>query len=685
MKNLSKWLSFASGRQDVVLAVMLMIAVFMMILPLPTIIVDMLIALNLAMALMLLMTSIYVRDPLDMSALPSLLLITTLFRLALTVSTSRLILLQHDAGEIVTAFGNFVVGGNLAVGIIVFSIITIVQFIVITKGAERVAEVGARFSLDAMPGKQMSIDGDLRAGTIDAAEAKRQRGVVQKESQLYGAMDGSMKFVKGDAIAGIIVILVNIVGGIAVGTMQHGMAVGKALEVYAVLSIGDGLIAQIPALIISIAAGIVVTRVPGEKRDNLAQDLVTQFSRQPHALMIAGGVMLAFAVVPGFPVLIFLPLGIAIGMMGYFARARALAGGATEAGDGADPTGEKLSEKMEPGAEPLTLRVSPDLATAPGLEDMLEATRWQKFERLGIALQPVGVVSDPTLPPATFALLLYSERVVQISLPADKLLLARQSAPVPVASGRDVLPFGGLTLQWIDARDELAVSQTGLPVVRGIERIGYVISLVIDRFADDFVGVQETRFLMDSMEGRYAELIKELQRQLPVAKVSEILQRLVAEAISIRDLRTVFEALVEWAPKEKEAVMLTEYVRVALRRQIVGRHTHGGERANVWLIGDGIENAIRDSVRQTAAGSYSTLPGDEIAKVVARIAAAIAGREDVDAAIVTAIDVRRFLRKFLEREYSRLPVLSFQELGDDVELHVLGNIDLIGELDSAYA
>ncbi len=685
IKRLSTWLATVGGRQDVVLAVMLMVAVFMMILPLPTILVDLLIAINLGLALLLLMTAIYVRDPLDLSALPSLLLITTLFRLALTVSTSRLILLQHDAGEIVTAFGNFVVGGNLAVGIIVFSIITVVQFIVITKGAERVAEVGARFSLDAMPGKQMSIDGDLRAGTIDANEAKRQRQLVQKESQLYGAMDGSMKFVTGAAIAGIIVILVNIVGGIAVGTMQHDMGVGKALEVYSVLSIGDGLIAQIPALIISIAAGIVVTRVPGEKRENLAQDLVNQFSRQPNALMIAAGVLLLFALVPGFPALIFMPLGVLLGLVAFYARRRARSVAANTADQGGAVTDGDGETRMTPGAEPLSLKMAKDVAALPGLAEALEALRWQKFERLGIALPRIELVAEAGLPAGSFSVLLYSEPVLKVAMPAGRLLLARQTPAMPIAERVDNLPFGGLTLQWIAPEHQASLAQSGLSLLAGSQAVSYATALTVDRFADEFIGVQETRYLMDAMEARYGELVKELQRQLPISKVSEVLQRLVAEGISIRDLRTIFEALIEWSPKEKETVMLTEYVRVALRRQIVGRHTRGEGRINVWLIGDGIENMIRDSVRQTAAGAYSTLQGDQIEAIVARIKAGIAGREDMEGALVTAIDVRRFLRKFLERELFSVPVLSYQELGDDVQLHVLGNIDMIGEYDDAYA
>ena len=312
MNKLTRVLNQIGKRQDMMLAAMLMAAIFMMILPLPTVIIDALISVNLTLAIILLMLAIYIDSPVEFSAFPSILLITTLFRLALTVSTSRLILLQHDAGHIVSAFGNFVVGGNLVVGLIIFLIITIVQFIVITKGGERVAEVSARFSLDGMPGKQMSIDGDLRAGVIDAQEAKYLRGQVQKESQLYGAMDGAMKFVKGDAIASLIVILVNLVGGLCVGIFVHGMDASTALGTYAILSIGSGLLDQIPGLLISITAGMVVTRVPDEDKQNLARTVVGQLISKPMALMAAAVLILIFALIPGFPFFDFLTLSLLI-------------------------------------------------------------------------------------------------------------------------------------------------------------------------------------------------------------------------------------------------------------------------------------------------------------------------------------------------------------------------------------
>ncbi|TCK32008.1 type III secretion protein V [Paraburkholderia sp. BL8N3] len=681
MKRISGWLNFSGGRQEMLLAVMLMLAVFMMILPLPTFLVDVLIAINIALSILLLLTSISVSEPLEFSVFPSLLLILALYRLALTVSTSKLILLQHDAGDIVSAFGNFVVGGNLAVGITVFGIVTIVQFIVITKGAERVAEVGARFSLDGMPGKQMSIDGDMRAGAIDAVEAKRLRSLVQKESQLYGAMDGAMKFVKGDAIAGIIVILVNIIGGMLMGVFQNGMDASEAVSVYSVLSIGDGLIAQIPALIVSIAAGIMATRVPGEERHHLAHELGSQIMRRPQMLMVIAGMLVVFALIPGFPMVVFLPLAAATAGLAILAvrpAKRAGADGAKAAG------GSEVQASVTPGADALTVKFAPGSIDEKVLADGLEHLRWSTFDKLGVAVPPMRLKADPSMSAENIQVCLYDEPVLTQRVPGKLILLAKQGMDAPAAAQVDRLPFGGFVLNWLEPGAADGLAAIGAPLARDEERIVYCVSLVIDRFAEEFIGVQEARHLMDAMEERYPELVKELQRQLQINKVAEVLQRIVAERISIRDLRTVFQALIKWAPKEKEAVMLCEYVRVALRRQIIGRHRSVQGNIGVWLVGETIENMIRSSIRQTAAGSYSTLAQPQIDAVLASIQTARAGREDA-AALLTEIDVRRFLRKFIERDMFHIPVLSYQELGDDANLKVLGNIDLDEEFSDANA
>ncbi|VWD64435.1 type III secretion protein [Burkholderia lata] len=682
--KLKSLLHVLQQRQDVVLAAMLLLAIFMMIVPLPTLLVDVLIAVNLALSITLLMMSVYIREPMEFSVFPSVLLITTMYRLALTISTTRLILLQQDAGEIVYSFGNFAVGGNLAVGLIVFAIITVVQFIVITKGSERVAEVSARFSLDAMPGKQMSIDGDMRAGIIGAAEAHQQRLLVQKESQLYGAMDGAMKFIKGDAIASIIVILVNIFGGIAVGVFMHGISAGEAASTYAVLAVGDGLIAQIPALLISIAAGIIVTRVPSETRRNLADELSTQILRQRHALWIVSGVLVLFACLPGFPTLIFLALAAFIAggtfLLSQQAGSRYTAGAIMETS--ADYGAPSRNMTPSVGAIPLLLRVPSELAYDTALIHALAELRQQRLEQLGLPLPEIQLQANTSLDHQHITFLLYQEPVLKLEL-RQLLLLDASNTLLPHAVARDQLPFGGHILQWAEPTQADSLTALGIVFHRDHERIIHLVSLALDRHASELIGVQETRYLMDQMEQRYGELVKELQRHLPVSRVAEVLQRLVAECVSIRDLRAVFEALVEWAPREKDPVMLTEYARMALRRHIVGHHRNGQPWISAWVIGGQIEQNVRESIRQTSAGPYSTLSAEESHKIVGQVRTALEQSRPTGTVLITAIDVRRFVRKLIEHELSGVPVLSFQEIGEEAELKVLGHIEMIGETSAA--
>lgn len=671
---LVRGLNMITARQDGFLAVMLLVAVFMMILPLPTVMVDVLIAINLAFSLILLMIAIYVREPLDFSVFPALLLITTLYRLALTISTTRLVLLQHDAGEIVEAFGQFVVGGNLAVGMIIFTIITVVQFIVITKGSERVAEVSARFSLDGMPGKQMSIDGDMRAGVIDAAEAKRLRERVQKESRLFGAMDGAMKFVKGDAIAGIIVILVNIIGGITIGVLQHQMSTEQAMATYAVLSVGDGLCAQIPSLLISITAGIIVTRVPGSHKQSLAKELVVQVGRQPDALWLAAIILVVFALLPGFPFLIFMALAVAVATPAFLLYRKNRRVPQDNRANMAGENSASSGQHMTPGAVPLMLHCAANLHY-PHLGRDIDGLRWRWFEHLGVPLPEVVIHCDPTLAANTLSVLVYQERVLDIVLPPDGLLLMQPDSAL--ASCSQTLGSKMGSFDWLDAEQGIQARSLGISYIEGHQRIMHCLTRVFERHTAEFIGVQETRYLMDAMEGRYGELVKELQRQMPVGKVAEILQRLVDENISIRDLRAIFGALVVWSPKEKDTVMLTEYARIALRRHLCRRFSNNKEWLSVLRLGEGVENLIRDSIRQTSAGTYSALEERPSRLIFNKINCAFA--ENPAAVLLTTLDVRRFVRKMIERDLFTLPVLSWQELGDGVDINVVGTIELIGE------
>jgi type III secretion protein V len=672
MNKIDKFLKLFAGRQDVVLAIILILAVFMIIIPLPTVVVDALIAINLSVSLLLLMISVYVREPLEFSAFPAVLLITTLYRLSLSISTTRLILMQHDAGEIVYTFGNFAVGGNIGIGLIIFTIITIVQFIVITKGSERVAEVGARFSLDGMPGKQMSIDGDMRAGIIDAMEAKRLRALVQKESQLYGAMDGAMKFVKGDAIASIIIIFVNIFGGVGVGMMVHNMTASQALHTYTILSIGDGLIAQIPALLISITAGIIVTRVPGEVRQNLGTDLAQQMGRQPKPLFMAAFMLLCFALLPGFPKMVFLALSMALLLAGWGLTGKKWRkGGINHQASG----GEQL-EELKPGSTPIILEL-PAAAICESIKTKLLTLRWALFERTGVMFPEVVIHANHFNNNAR--ILLYQEQVLQFTVDETNVLAYALPAGAE-ASDRQVLTLPNNQKVYLINRVHHALLSEHDEVLSydNGEIYCHLMERVMLMHAKEFIGVQETRLLMDSMEQQYSELVKELQRQLPISKATDILQRLVEEGISIRDLRTIFEALLVWAAKEKDVVVLTEYVRIALRRHILSRHQDENANLKVWVIGSALENCIRESIRQTSAGAYSSLESDQVQRILAEIGQAT--QNAGEGILLTSLDVRRYLKRIIEREYPLFNALSFQEIGDDARLQVLGNIELIGDV-----
>ncbi len=667
MNRLNRWLQVLSGRQDIILAIVLILTVFMIILPLPTLLIDILIAINFTVSLLLLMIAIYVNEPLEFSAFPAVLLITTLFRLSLSISTTRLILLQHDAGEIIYAFGDYVVGGNIVIGLIIFLIITIVQFIVITKGSERVAEVGARFSLDGMPGKQMSIDGDMRAGTIDAAEAKRLRSLVQKESQLYGAMDGAMKFVKGDAIASMIIVAVNIFGGMAVGMLVHGMPASEAIQTYSILSIGDGLISQIPALLISITAGIIVTRVPGQKQQNLANEMIEQMAHQPQPLFLASGMLLLFSILPGFPSLVFLTLSLLIGGAGWFLAGKPFLKKKKGAGPGQESpfnAENSLLTEFKPGSIPLTLSVSKNLRSHE-LEKALLVLRWNIFNQLGVII-PAIEFNENNLE-SVVEIYLYQEKIVHFSLEPDDILFNVEQTEL---TGNKITLYPGRVLYQYAKQDVKEENSA----ISGDARITYCLEKVIRYYAKEFLGVQETKLLMDAMEQDYDELIKEVQRKLPLSEVASILQHLVQEDISIRDLRTIFETLIFWATKEKDSIVLTEYVRTGLRRHIIGRYLGNSEALDIWIIGDVMEEMIRNSIRQTATGTYSILDIDDTQRIISVINDALNGMQD--GLLITSIDIRRHLRKIIEMDLIDINVVSFQEVGSSVKFNVLGNIDL---------
>ena len=685
----------AANRNDVVLAVMLVAIIFMMILPLPTLLVDVLIGLNMTLSAVLLMVAMYLPTPLAFSSFPSVLLVTTLFRLGISIATTRLILLQGDAGSIIDTFGNFVVGGNLVVGLVVFLILTIVQFVVITKGAERVAEVAARFSLDAMPGKQMAIDGDMRAGTIDMDEAKRRRRSVEKESQLYGAMDGAMKFVKGDAIAGLIIVAVNLLGGILIGMLQRGLTAGKAMQTYSILSIGDGLISQIPALFISICAGIIVTRVQSDEGpSNVGRDIGAQVMAQPRALMIGGCVALGMGFIPGMPTIVFLMLGVPLVAMGFAMRPRRKVDETTgeitevpalqpsEATPRRSTRGDGTDEFVP--TVPLILDVADDLRVALRAdvlnEELIKIRRALYFD-LGVPFPGIQLRFNDRLAAGTYHIVLSEVPVAQGMLRPNSVLV-RESAQTLAALGvtvdkdRPFLP--GVETLW--APDSIAdlLERAGMSYMNSTQILSFHLATVLRKYSSEFVGVQETKFLLSAMEQRFPDLVKEAMRVMPTQKIGEILQRLVSEDISIRNLRAILEALVEWGQKEKDSVLLTEYVRGALKRHISYKYSAGQNMLPAYLLSPRVEETVRAAIRQTSAGSYLALDPSATKKLVDNIRKAVgklpaSGNKPV---LLASMDIRRYMRKLIEQDLHDLQVLSYQELTPEINIQPLARVDL---------
>lgn len=695
--HLQSFLQKVVRRNDLVLATLIVCIIFMMILPLPTWLIDALIATNMCLSAILLMVAMYLPNPLAFSSFPSVLLVTTLFRLAIGIATTRLILLNGDAGHIIYTFGNFVVGGNLVVGLVVFLILTIVQFVVITKGAERVAEVAARFSLDAMPGKQMSIDGDLRAGTIDMDEARRRRGVVEKESQLYGAMDGAMKFVKGDAIAGLIIVAVNLLGGVLIGTLQRGLTAGESVKVYSILTIGDGLISQIPSLFVSICAGMIVTRVTSSDgtASNVGSDIGAQLLAQPKAFMIGSAIMLGFAAIPGMPTVTFLILSAVVGAVGYtfFRGERKVVDPktgkvTTVPATGGDGKSDKAAATSDADGfaptVPLLVDVSSTLEkafSAKVLNDELVKVRRALFEDLGIIFPGINLRFSDQLNNEDYAILV-SEIPVSQGRMRPKHLLVREAPEnltalsIPFEADKSFLP--GIPTLWAPAELKGALANAGIPFLDPTQMLSYHIALVLKKYAAEFIGIQETRALLTDMETRFPELAKEVQRVMPIHKIAEILQRLVGEGVSIRNLRAVMEALIEWGQKEKDSVMLTEYVRVALKRHISHRHSAGQNILPAYLLAPSVEDTVRGAVRQTSGGSYLALDPATSRQLLDNIKTTVGDltRSMHKPVLLTSMDIRRYLRKMIEQDLYELPVLSYQELTPEINIQPLARVEL---------
>lgn len=672
-----------SQYSDIYVVFAVVLIVVMMIIPLPTFLLDILFACNISLALLVLLITMNVKEALDISVFPSLLLLLTLFRLALNISSTRLILLHGNAGKIVSAFGNFVAGGNIIVGFVIFFILVVIQFVVITKGAERVAEVAARFTLDAMPGKQMSIDADLNAGLISETEARQKRMVIQKEADFYGSMDGASKFVKGDAIAGIIITVINIIGGLAVGILQRGYDLKYALNHYTLLTIGDGLVSQIPALLISTATGILVTRAASD--DNLGSDLTKQLFNSPKVLIVSGGVLLIFAIIPGLPFIPFFALGALFIGIGFL-----LLNAQHEADSKAVIQHRKaeMEEVKRPESilsllqiDQIELEIGYSLIPLVDAEqggDMLERIsmiRRQCALELGMVVPIIRIRDNLQLAPNNYVIKIKGVQVGAGELMINQYLAMDSGQVTQKINGVSTKePAFGLDAIWIDEQDREKAELAGYTVVDPPSILATHLTEIIKAHAHELLGRQEVQTLLNSMRDDYSAVIDELIPNLMnTGEIQKVLQNLLREQVSIRNLLTILETLADAAPIGKDIDYLTETVREALARQICHQYLEN-DYISCLTLDQRWEEAIASGIEQTERGTLISLEPRLLQNLFAEIQNALQNNALIYPIILVSPSIRMALKRLTERIIPNLIVLSFNEIVTDVQVKTVGMV-----------
>lgn len=676
---------------DILVSLSVVGVIMLMILPLPRFVLDLLLAFNITMSVIILLVGLQVRRPIEFSAFPSILLIVTLFRLALNIASTRLILLHGNegaaaAGEVIRSFGNFVVGGNYTVGLVVFSILVVINFVVVTKGAGRVAEVAARFTLDAMPGKQMSIDADLNAGLINETEARRRRREIAEEADFYGSMDGASKFVRGDAIAAIIIVLVNIVGGLTIGILQQGMSPGLAAQTYTLLTVGEGLVAQIPALFISTAAGIVVTRAAADA--DLGLQITRQMLLSPKAIGTAAGILLALGVVPGLPHLVFLGLG---GVAAWFAYR--LSQEANTPSEPAPVSTAPQTESTAPQLVPLDLMevqvgygliglVEGKHGTA--LLDRIKGLRKQFADTMGFLLPPIHIRDNLQLRPNEYAVMLKGVELTKADvLPSHVLAIDPGTAQRGLIHGVATKePAFGLPALWVPEATREQAQLAGYTVVDASSAIATHLSEIIKRHGHELLGRQEVQSLLDELAKVHPKLVEELiPTLLPLGTVVRVLGNLLREGIPIRDLRSIIEALADHAGMTKDPEMLTEMARQALGRTITRQYQAPDGTLPVITLDPRLDRSLSDQAAAVPQGGMLNLdPGlshtllAALKQAVERVAAR--GHQPV---LLCSPLLRRHIRRLTDRILHAVPVVGVNELDSMVRLQPLDTIRLDGE------
>ncbi len=672
---------------DVMLALGVVMIVMMMIIPLPPFLLDLLLALNITLSLTIVMISIYNVEPLQFSVFPSLLLVTTLFRLALNVSATRLILLQGYAGEVILAFGSFVVGGNAVVGFIVFIILILIQFIVITKGAERVAEVAARFTLDAMPGKQMAIDADLNAGLINDNEARTRRRNIQREADFYGAMDGASKFVKGDAIAAIVIIVVNILGGFIIGMVQRDMSILQALQTYTLLTVGEGLVNQIPALLVSTATGLVVTRAASE--NNLGHDIAAQLLAYPRVFFLVAAVLAVLSAVPGLPGVPFLSIAILISGLGYILQKTAKTAQETAVTQQEE---KELEEVRKPENIVSLLQVDPieleigysliplvDVAQGGNLLDRVVMIRRQCALEMGIVVPTIRIRDNIQLKPNAYVIKIKGIEVAKGELLLDHFLAMNPGTVTEEIPGEETMePAFGLPALWIHEAYRERAELSGYTVVDPISVLATHLTEVVKGHCDELLGRQDVQTLIDSVKQDHPAVVSELvPAMLSVGDIQKVLVCLLKERVSVRDLVSIMETLADTATFTKDPEVLAEYVRRTLSRNISRQYIQNNTLTCITLDPQ-TENQIVSGVQHSDRGSFVNLDPGSMQQFINSLSSEIqkltaTGFHPV---LLTSPASRLYVRKLTERIAPNLVILSFAELENQIEVQSVGMVKI---------
>ena len=675
------------GDSESILALGVVGLLIIMVIPLPPVLLDLLLSFSITMGIVILLVALYTSNPLDFSVFPSILLLATLLRLGLNVASTRLILLNGDrggdsVGKVIESFGNFVVGGNFIVGLVVFSILVIINFIVITKGAGRIAEVAARFTLDALPGKQMAIDADLNAGLIDENQARERRRMVAKEADFYGAMDGASKFVRGDAVAGIIVTLVNIFGGLAIGVGQKGLTMATAAENYTLLTIGDGLVAQIPALVISTAAGIVVTRAGADKQ--LGTELSNQLFVQPKALGMASAILGFFGLIPGLPHLAFLALSGALGVAAYRVSKKqdfAIIEAALAAREKAEqvpppPESETLEEMLSLDLMELEVGYGlipyVDAAGGGDLVGRIKAIRKQCAGEMGIIVPPIHIRDNLQLGPNEYAVLIKGNEVARWQISPGHLLAmspGHTTRELPGTATKE--PAFGLPAIWIDESQRDQAQLANYTVVDVPTVIATHITEVIRNHAWELIGRQETREMLDRVAESAPKVVDELVPDLlNLGQVTGVLQRLLKERVPVRDLRTILETLADVAPQSRDLDLLTEHVRQSLARAITRQHQAADGSLPLITLPAQMEERVQQSIQTTPQGSYLAMDPDEAQGIVTHLSNAVGRAVSQGHSPVVMVQPvnRNHIKKLTERFLPNLTVISPNEITPGVRV-----------------